>query len=687
MHGGIPLSDAKNEADSPAGIANSLDILSPSDLSWGYASNGPARKYHSLCYIKSIDSIVLFGGSDQNIASYNDVKSYSMKSSSWSYSLDVEGDKPSERVLHSAVCIDDSMLVFGGTHTIGDSPSDSTVWMLKANNESSFTWSMAPIPSSSLGMSPSARFGHSAALYNNNMYIYGGIGPSGKDDTVYMLDINKWEWSQINPSNADSKDSDNGVKTRVLIAAIVSSVLGIICVGIAAFVFYRWNRRRSTVQEKNEGPAADSEMPGSSEYSSSGNAIANAETVNGKIGTDGYVDDNDNQNIITPINATGRRGIDTGPNTEPHKEFETHRHSDINPQIRSNILAQYNATTDSRSSAYTPVEVINDILLSGKPLPAWLREAVKRSDKEQNTPEANPIMTHKSPTLSLDVDAESRKQANVENHGSSKPTSAANSNARQKSSNGTNIHELKDNTDNMQEVSSVHSAETNDAQSAQTYEPIKYVTVSRASTDAGSMMQGTTKEDRQGSDTKYRGTSAVQTRNYNPELSDADFDSAGLQGDIAARNVLSALSSSIAQPMSPPVPLRMNSLYGELGNRGITIGEASIPQASVATSHMSSEEGISQASAGSRPTQAPREDISGSSTSRYTMGPPQLSMDSEILSPLDRLARYHALDSWMVAGANAGRTESLSQWSDSNETDDTSKIYAAHPVRRSSDSF
>ncbi|KAJ2087379.1 hypothetical protein IW138_004996 [Coemansia sp. RSA 986] len=676
------------------------------------------------------------------------------------YSLDVEGDKPSERVLHSAVCIDDSMLVFGGTHTIGDSPSDSTVWMLKANNESSFTWSMAPIPSSSLGMSPSARFGHSAALYNNNMYIYGGIGPSGKDDTVYMLDINKWEWSQINPSNADSKDSDNGVKTRVLIAAIVSSVLGIICVGIAAFVFYRWNRRRSTVQEKNEGPAADSEMPGSSEYSSSGNAIANAETVNGKIGTDGYVDDNDNQNIMcstrverssgnyisqyqdasyllmlsssgstaargkgdndivannymppphtnpsvgsstsvgsfnhfstnnsTPINATGRRGIDTGPNTEPHKEFETHRHSDINPQIRSNILAQYNATTDSRSSAYTPVEVINDILLSGKPLPAWLREAVKRSDKEQNTPEANPIMTHKSPTLSLDVDAESRKQANVENHGSSKPTSAANSNARQKSSNGTNIHELKDNTDNMQEVSSVHSAETNDAQSAQTYEPIKYVTVSRASTDAGSMMQGTTKEDRQGSDTKYRGTSAVQTRNYNPELSDADFDSAGLQGDIAARNVLSALSSSIAQPMSPPVPLRMNSLYGELGNRGITIGEASIPQASVATSHMSSEEGISQASAGSRPTQAPREDISGSSTSRYTMGPPQLSMDSEILSPLDRLARYHALDSWMVAGANAGRTESLSQWSDSNETDDTSKIYAAHPVRRSSDSF
>ncbi|KAJ2789628.1 hypothetical protein H4R20_007146, partial [Coemansia guatemalensis] len=162
MHGGIPLSDNTNKADSSSGTANNLDILSPSDLSWGYASNGPARKYHTLCYMSSIESIVLFGGSDGNVESYNDIKLLSTKTNTWKYSLTVDGDAPSERILHSAVCSNDTMYVFGGLHGASDDPSDSTVWLLKAKDDESFSWSRAPISGSDQNTGPTARAGHSA---------------------------------------------------------------------------------------------------------------------------------------------------------------------------------------------------------------------------------------------------------------------------------------------------------------------------------------------------------------------------------------------------------------------------------------------------------------------------------------------------------------------------------------------
>ncbi|KAJ2284631.1 hypothetical protein IWW55_007492, partial [Coemansia sp. RSA 2706] len=57
MHGGIPLAAKTNTADSPPGIANNMDYLDPTTLAWSYASNGPARKYHTLCYMSSIESL------------------------------------------------------------------------------------------------------------------------------------------------------------------------------------------------------------------------------------------------------------------------------------------------------------------------------------------------------------------------------------------------------------------------------------------------------------------------------------------------------------------------------------------------------------------------------------------------------------------------------------------------------
>ncbi|KAJ2230241.1 hypothetical protein H4R99_006465 [Coemansia sp. RSA 1722] len=245
MHGGIPLSDNTNTADNPPGIANNVDILSPSTISWAYASNGPARKYHTLCYLSSIDSLVLFGGSDMDVDSYNDVKLLSAKNNIWEYAVSVGGESPAERILHSAVCSEDTMYMFGGLHSMGDDPSDSTVWMLKANSKTNLTWSRAPVVTGS-GKSngPTARAGHASVLYNESMYIYGGIGPSGQDGTMYKLDLKSWEWSLTNVTGSGIEtQKEKKAKTAVLIAAIVSSVLGVITIGIAATVIYRLVRR------------------------------------------------------------------------------------------------------------------------------------------------------------------------------------------------------------------------------------------------------------------------------------------------------------------------------------------------------------------------------------------------------------------------------------------------------------
>ncbi|KAJ2726166.1 hypothetical protein GGI07_000805 [Coemansia sp. Benny D115] len=303
MHGGIPLKDDTNTADNPPGIANNVDILSPSTISWTYASNGPARKYHTLCYMSSIDALILFGGSDMDIESYNDIKVLKVKNNLWQYSVKITGDPPAERLLHSAVCTEDTMYVFGGLHSINDDPSDSSVWVLKASGEAEFAWSKAPINTSGTqSTGPTARAGHSAALYNNNMYIYGGVGPSGQDATMYKLDLGSWTWSQTNSSGGSGVEGqkEKKAKTAVLIASIVSSVLGVITIGIAATVIYRLIRRWrgqafGGVAGRRHSSGADSDAS-SNNSDMNGDIAAVSESKNdhlGRRGTDAsyYQDD------------------------------------------------------------------------------------------------------------------------------------------------------------------------------------------------------------------------------------------------------------------------------------------------------------------------------------------------------------------------------------------------------------
>ncbi|KAJ2848098.1 hypothetical protein IWW36_003499 [Coemansia brasiliensis] len=676
MHGGIPLTTSSNTADSPPGIANNMDYLDPATLSWSYASNGPARKYHTLCYMDSIQSLVLFGGSDQNIAGYNDVKLFSVKDNAWQYSVNITGNVPSERVLHSAVCTKDTMYVFGGTHSIDDEPSDSTVWMLTAVDRANLMWTKAPISGESQRKGPAARFGHSAAIYNDHMYIFGGVGPNSQDSVMYKLDLKSLEWTAENNSESQNGDS---VNTRVLIAAVISSVLGIISVGVAAFVIYRWSRRKNQVLATEIVPPLDQMsrkddndgiLPGKSNtgYSSALTQATSSETdfankngggstalvpamwktSNGHNSTrDGYREQYDDPNFLLSSFATAtgqhRRAGDIVSNdylppphsnpslgssynslspSSPHTwtvAGTSNRNSgndtpdNISPFVSLGDSAfDY---TQRNSNPHSPEELISAIIASGKTIPAWIREAASRPSNDTSA--------------SLQT-----QSADLSNRQSQKHLVAS---------------------EGYNERKSAHSISTSGMQSASACEPIRYVNLSRTSTEETGVCQNETVQQ------NLINNSATKPSRYHRRHSDpseADTDSYSVPGSLALGPVS---LGAIAQPLVPPVPPLMNSLYGELENSGIIVGQAGIPAAVATIGHHVSVASLPPSNTSDRQS--------------------ALNNDQSILSPLDRLARYHNIDAWMSPDADH-KHQILSRRS-SNETEDTSHIYAAQLAHQS----
>ncbi|KAJ2834558.1 hypothetical protein FBU31_001755 [Coemansia sp. 'formosensis'] len=679
MHGGVPLNDLTNTADNPPGIANNMDILQPSGLTWDYASNGPARKYHTLCYMSLIDSLVLFGGSDQNIASYNDVKTFSVKSSIWQYSVNVEGTAPAERVLHSAVCTADSMYVFGGLHSINDDPSDSAVWVLKANGPTNFTWSKAPVVASAQGMGPTARAGHSAALHGNNMYIFGGVGPSGQDGAMYRLDLDKWQWTTTTADQDDSSGGSNGAKTRVLVAAIVSSVLGVICIGVAAFVFYRWNRRRAVAVlspipvsspddtddsanieiRKRTNTAmpimggvvpyatANAQMNYSQQYENhpgflfiaSSDSTAVHRRASNIVANNYMPSPHANPSLGSSIGTFSPPMSPIAAHDSPSNSISRMPNSLNETPLSGNIGASLPVSPTTQAHPHSPNEVISSILSSGQPIPAWLREAAQRGSGElsgSSTPVNQPAAsefgpeTRTVPTLAVANAAMDRS--------SYIPTEAG-----LKRSGCLTALEPGRYDSRLLDISSANSDATNDTQAAPHYEPIQYMDRTQASTDPAT---GAT-----------HGSSAVprtgrKVRRRESDISDISF----ALGPNTTQPLRWPGMGSIAQPMLPPVPPHMNSLYGGLESNGIRVGQVS--------------------------TSITCEPAYIATTSSHAQGSAD---DDGILSPLDRLARYHNLDAWMTSPPE--REPTPSQASMSATTDGTSNIYSALPVRRSTDSF
>ncbi|HNM01536.1 MAG TPA: kelch repeat-containing protein [Leptospiraceae bacterium] len=102
---------------------------------------------------------------------------------------DVGGTKPSARQDHSAVRHDGFMYIFGGRNSKGEFLNDTFCLDLAEKN-----WTKI----STKGTKPSPRYGHSATVYNGQMFICGGVTGDKKNDTeIYVLDLTAFQWSKF----------------------------------------------------------------------------------------------------------------------------------------------------------------------------------------------------------------------------------------------------------------------------------------------------------------------------------------------------------------------------------------------------------------------------------------------------------------------------------------------------------
>ncbi|KAG0211208.1 F-box only protein 42 [Mortierella sp. NVP41] len=243
IHGGAA---ATNGYASSSGVLNDLIRLDDSTFEWTSIANGPALMYHTMCKLSGLDTMVVFGGMDGSKSTFNDIHTYNLTEGSWVLNVLVNKTIiPSARKGHSTVCLNNTMILYGGG---ADQPQDDDVWVLDAS-VTPWLWSRI---ATNKPAGPGPRTGHSALLNGTNMLVWGGYGaPQANDVNIYILDTLTWRWSSSRDVGSEASvpympapvgPSTNSKNNLPLTIGVVCGSLAL----IAAFVGFLIMRRRAS---------------------------------------------------------------------------------------------------------------------------------------------------------------------------------------------------------------------------------------------------------------------------------------------------------------------------------------------------------------------------------------------------------------------------------------------------------
>lgn len=133
-------------------------------------------------------SMVIFGGFTSDGERSNDLYRYHFKDNKWERVSVLGQDAPAPRAGHSALVFGDSMVIFGGRDQ--DSNKLNDIWIF---NFSTYQWEEIVITDEEL--KPSPRSGHSACLYKDMMIVFGGIHEVTKElDDMFLFDFRNRRW-------------------------------------------------------------------------------------------------------------------------------------------------------------------------------------------------------------------------------------------------------------------------------------------------------------------------------------------------------------------------------------------------------------------------------------------------------------------------------------------------------------
>lgn len=165
-------------------------------------SGSPVMRYkHAVCSASS-GHIYIHGGRFGNLPLDDDVWRFDPHQNNWTQ-LRTTGCKPPSLQEHTLVEYNEQLYLFGGQ--VSASNNEQSFWKLDlATSE----WQSLSVKSSKLGahLRPTNRRGHSAVIYNNSMYIYGGFEDfrgSSNQLWEYQLANQRWELRNLSSSSAN----------------------------------------------------------------------------------------------------------------------------------------------------------------------------------------------------------------------------------------------------------------------------------------------------------------------------------------------------------------------------------------------------------------------------------------------------------------------------------------------------
>lgn len=173
------------------------------------SSGSPLTRYkHAVCSAPS-GFIYIFGGRFGNLPLDDDVWRFDPHHNQWSQ-LSTRGHRPPSLQEHSLVEYGDHLYMFGGQ--ISSTNSQGCFWRLDLV---SLEWNLLSQPSSMFGahLGPTNRRGHSAVVYSNCMYIFGGFEDfrgSSAQLWEYNLICETWQLRDLSSTSACRPEPRHG---------------------------------------------------------------------------------------------------------------------------------------------------------------------------------------------------------------------------------------------------------------------------------------------------------------------------------------------------------------------------------------------------------------------------------------------------------------------------------------------
>ncbi|KAI9470816.1 MAG: hypothetical protein EXX96DRAFT_491214 [Benjaminiella poitrasii] len=251
---GLPMTNA---------LQNTLSMMDANTYQWTTGANGLGLADHTTCYMKICDCLITFGGTPTgNPTEVTDaINVYDLGKKVWNVQgiqMAAGASTPSARRLHTANCLDDYMVIYGGGT---NQPADTDVWILNATAYPTMTWQKMTIANQS--ESPSLRMGHSSVLdeTNKKIYMFGGWGVSATNDSnMYVLDVNKWSWTRVpvtgypidaipslngtTSTNTNTNTQNTQLSSGAIAGIAVGSIAGALLLIAAAVIYMRRRKRR-----------------------------------------------------------------------------------------------------------------------------------------------------------------------------------------------------------------------------------------------------------------------------------------------------------------------------------------------------------------------------------------------------------------------------------------------------------